>query len=94
MSKLMIFDFKCTKCDRISEDLVNPGTYWTQCPHCLANAQRILSPVRIDKTRLALTNGASPESISHFDRIHRQRKAIEEKTMAEHGDYGPMPGSD
>jgi putative FmdB family regulatory protein len=92
--KLILFDFRCTGCDRIFEDMVKPSEYWTHCPHCSANAQRILSPVRIDRTRIALTENASPESVRHFDRIHKQRKAQEEKTYADHGDYGKTAGSD
>lgn len=94
MSKLILFDFRCTACDRVSEHLVKPGDYWAQCSHCGANARRELSPVRIDRTRIALTEGASPESVAHFDRVHRERKAQEQRTFEAHGDYGKAAGSD
>ena len=94
MTKLILFDFHCTKCAHDFEDLVKPSVYWLKCPKCKGNAQRVMSPVRIDRTRIALTSGASPESIAHFDRIHNQRRAIEEKSMANHGDYGKAAGSD
>lgn len=41
-----------------------------------------------------MTKGASPESIAHFDRVHRERKAIEERTFERHGDYGKPAGAD
>jgi putative FmdB family regulatory protein len=94
VSKLMMFDFVCPECALKFEDLVNPAMRETECPECKATATRILSKVRIDRTRIAVTNGASPESIAHFDRIHRQRKAIEERKMQDHGDYGPAAGAD
>lgn len=91
---LMFYDFHCTACNLTFEDFVNTENHSTECPECKATAQRILSAVRIDRTRIATTANASPESIKHFDRIHRQRKAIEDKTFKEHGDYGKAAGSD
>lgn len=94
MSKLTFFDFSCRGCKAVFEELVKPDIYQETCPKCGEQADRITSAVRIDRTRIALTNGASPESIAHFDRIHRQRKAIEERNMQNHGDYGKAAGSD
>jgi len=36
---------------------------------------------------------ASPEAIARFDTMHKKQKAKEEKTYADHGDYGPAPGA-
>lgn len=94
MSKLILFDFRCTKCEHVFEELVKPGEYWTQCPRCGSNAQRQMSTPRIDRTRIALTNNASPESIAHFERIHKQRTEKENRTFKEHGDYGKPAGGD
>lgn len=91
----MYYDFSCTDCNRISEAFTNTTETSIECPHCSGIAGRILSPVRIDKSRIACSgDSASPESIRHFDRVHRQRKALEEKTFKEHGDYGKAAGSD
>lgn len=49
---------------------------------------------RIDRMGMALGEGATPTAIDHFERVHKERRAIEEKRFKEHGDYGPMPGSD
>lgn len=92
---LMFYDFHCTDCDLVFEEFTNTKTFSVECPECKATARRILSAVRIDKSRIACSgDSASPESIRHFDRVHKQRKAIEDKTFREHGDYGKAPGSD
>ncbi len=88
----MFFDFECPIHPGIVEGFVYPGD--TVTCHCGTQMTRLISPVRIDRTSIALTKGASPESIAHFDRVHRERKAIEEKRYAEHGDYGHGAGSD
>jgi len=90
---LRYLDFYCTECGLTFEKFVPQETEETACS-CEATARRILSTVRIDRSAIALTVGASPESIAHFDRLHQQRKTIEEKTFKEHGDYGKAPGSD
>jgi len=94
MSKLMYFDFICRACGSAFEDMIKPDERTAPCPRCGELGDRQVSPVRIDRTAIALTVGASPESIDHFTRIHEQRKKIEEKTFANHGDYGKAPGSD
>jgi predicted nucleic acid-binding Zn-ribbon protein len=94
MSKLTYFDFRCTRCADTFEDLVKPGTYWLKCPKCGGNAKSELSPPRINRTMMALSASDSPESIRHFERVHTQHKAKEEKAFADHGDYGKRPGAD
>lgn len=94
MSKFIYFDFSCPGCKTTFEGFVKPDVFQETCPECGEQANRITSAVRIDRTRIALTEGASPESIRHFDRIHRQRKAIEERNMQNHGDYGKAAGCD
>lgn len=94
MSKLILFDFKCTKCEHIFEELTAPGDYWCKCPKCGSNAQRQLSTPTIDYKAFALSSGATATSIDKFDRVHRQRKAIEQRNWENHGDYGKAPGSD
>ena len=89
-----MFDFRCKKCDAMFEDLVKPDVFQAQCPKCGQSANRIISCPRIDKTAMALQEGATETSLSHFERIHQQQKVKEEKSMREHGDYGKAPGSD
>lgn len=39
----MLYEFKCTKCKQITEDLVKIGTEKIKCPACGAPAFKILS---------------------------------------------------
>lgn len=94
MSKFILFDFQCKSCERTHEAMTKPGEYWSRCPHCGGNAQRILSSVRIDHSRMALSASASPGSIAHFDRLHQMQRAKEERSFARNGDYGKAAGSD
>ena len=94
MSKLMLFDFRCKACDHEFEELVKPDVFRIQCPKCSETALRIISCPRIDKTAMAIQDGATETSLRHFERIHLQQKAKEEKSYREHGDYGKSPGSD
>jgi hypothetical protein len=86
-------DFHCSVCGTTTEHFIDHRIDETACD-CGSTAQRILSAVRIDRSAIALTAGASPESIAHFDRLHQQQKTREEKTFKQHGDYGKAPGSD
>lgn len=44
-------------------------------------------------TSLAMGSSASPEAIAKFDKMHREKRAKEDATYREHGDYGKTPGS-
>lgn len=94
MSKLILFQFACTECGLSFEELTKPVDYWSKCTQCGANAQREIMPVRIYHTAMAASESASPETLRHFDRVHNQRKAIEEKRFRDHGDYGKPAGAD
>lgn len=93
MSKRLLFDFECPVHGQF-EDLVKVSTKTLPCPQCSRTSARLFPAPRIDMIGMATGEGATPTAIDHFDRIHRERRAIEEKRFAEHGDYGPMPGSD
>jgi putative FmdB family regulatory protein len=94
VSKLILFQFACTKCDYVFEDLAKPENYWSKCPECGGNARREITPIRINHSAMAAFDSASPATLKHFDRVHQQRKAIEEKSFRDHGDYGKPAGSD
>lgn len=93
MSK-KLYDFECSDCGAQFEELVDADEMVQPCEACGGWADRLFPSPRIDRSRIALSASASPESIAHFDRVHRERKAIEEKTFANHGDYGKAAGSD
>jgi len=92
--KYLLFDFACTKCGYVFEEMAKPDNYWSRCPQDGANARREISPVRINHTAMANSESASPGTLAHFDRVHKQRKAIEERSMRDHGDYGKPAGAD
>lgn len=48
MSKLLVFEFLCTKCGNSFEDLVDPITRELPCPNCNYSAGRIISAPRLD----------------------------------------------
>lgn len=93
MSKLILYDFECPHCG-VFEDLVKSSEHSVPCPKCHAPAKRLISPARINLLAMALSDSASPEAISHFEKVHRQRKAIEDRAFQEHGDYGTAAGGD
>lgn len=91
--KLILFDFNCPTHGDF-EGLVKSTVRVLPCPKCSRTSVRQISAVRIDKSAMALQEGASPTAIDHFERVHRERRAIEERTYAEHGDYGNHAGGD
>ncbi len=94
MSKIL-YDWRCSSCDLAFEALSYSAVKELECPNCGAIAKRTLvTPPRIDRLAMGAHKHASPESIDHFDRVHRQQRRIEEACEKEHGDYGPAPGSD
>lgn len=94
MSKLIMFDFKCTVCGAEFEELVDPAHRKIACLKCGATAERQISVVHIDKLGMATSGDGFETSIDYFDKVHRERKAIEDKAYAEHGDYGHAAGAD
>jgi hypothetical protein len=38
--------------------------------------------------------GAPTTAIDKFERMHKEQRAKEEKSLLTHGDYGPRPGAD
>lgn len=65
-----------------------------KCPECGSTGKQvILTPPVPHWTSLAMGEGASPEAIRKFDKMRREQKDKETKTMQEHGDYGKSPGS-
>lgn len=89
-----MFDFECSACKHVFEELVRSKEREQICPECGQLAKRTISPVRIDYTGIATSGDGMETSIDRFDHMHRQRRVIEERTYREHGDYGKSPGSD
>lgn len=93
MSKLMMFEFICPV-HGLFEDLVKPTRKSIPCPQCGANARRQISAVRIDRLGMATQEGATPTSIDYFEKVHKERRAIEDRKYERNGDYGAEAGGD
>lgn len=94
MSKIL-HDFKCGQCDTVRERYVDSSQDTAICSECGGIAHRVfLTPPKLDWSGIGAQASASPEFVDKFEKVHKQQKAIEDKAMAEHGDYGPRPGAD
>ena len=84
------FEFKCPDCgadfDRFCkiaerEETVHEG--------CVSIAKQVIrTNCSLNWTSLAMGSSASPEAISHFDKMHKDQAAKEAKSKKDHGDYG------
>lgn len=54
MSKLMMFDFECSTCEKVFEDLVSADTQTLPCPSCKGTACRLVAAPRIDWLHMGL----------------------------------------
>lgn len=88
-----MFDFECPT-HGLFEDLVKASRKTLPCPICKANSRRQISAVHIDRLGMAVQEGATPTSVDYFEKVHRERRAIEERHHTEHGDYGSEAGGD
>lgn len=53
---------------------------------CVSIAKQVIrTNASLNWTRLAMGEGASPEAISRFDKVHRKQVAKENKAIADHG---------
>lgn len=90
---MILHDFRCEDCGLETEHLIPREQKIEVCPDCNGISHRvILVAAKPDWAGLAQGENASPEAISRFERVHKQQKAKEDKSYAEHGDYGPAPG--
>lgn len=90
-----LYDYRCNTCGTAHEALVKldhreqPQT----CPKCGDHAYRVLlTPPRFSIDMLYTSN--SPEFADKYERLCKQRREKEEKSLRDHGDYGPAPGAD
>jgi putative FmdB family regulatory protein len=91
MSKLILFDFRCTECSHKFEALVKSAVHFQQCPECGESAKRLISTPRLDPRM-----GIDPDMSTMGDkwaRVRKQRAAIEKKHYKEHG-TDMTPGAD
>jgi hypothetical protein len=93
---LIVFDYTCTNCGNVESDKFVQRSEMDQvhCDECDYLMSRLPAAPHLDWDSLAMGSSASPEAIAHWVRKHQKQKAKEEKSLREHGDYGPRPGAD
>lgn len=74
MSKLILFDFECTKCANVFEELV-PAEKLTHPCECGAEAVRFISGTHVDP-KMGLTNDF-PTMARKWEKRTRQRAKID-----------------
>lgn len=90
-----IYDYRCHNCGNEFEGMStiaqrdNPRI----CHKCGSWALKVITtPPKVDWLNMAYT-GESPEFADHLARRCKQQKEKEEKSIRDHGDYGPAPGA-
>jgi len=88
------YEYTCPKCGHETEIFCKLSERLDQKCECGNTLeQRVRTPAQPHWSSLAMGEGASPEAIKKFDKMHRERAEREAKTKREHGDYGKAPGS-
>jgi putative FmdB family regulatory protein len=83
MSKLLLFEFRCTQCSTKHDELVHSDVFSAECPRCGGESMRIVSTPRIDP-RL----GVDPDFCTMSDkwaRKHENTRKLQEQKEREHG---------
>lgn len=84
-----VHDFRCRECKAVHDALVKADEVLHTCPECNAMADRVfLSAPTLNYSAMGAQKHVSPEFQDRFDKMHRQQKEKEEKSLREHGDYG------
>lgn len=83
---LRIFEFRCSECDAITDELVSPDIHEVSCAACGGSAKRIISAVRIDWQAFVHGPNASEPAISKWDKMRKQKLDIENRKIERNGD--------
>lgn len=83
------YEYTCPKCGHEFERFCKLSERLDQkCGKCdNIGRPQVRTPARPNWTALAMGDSASPEAIKRFDKMHRDKKAKEDKAMREHGSY-------
>lgn len=88
-----IHDFRCTDCQHVHDAIVHYTVKERECPKCGNVANRVFLQVpKLNYLAMGAQQNVSPEFQQKFDKMHRDQKAKEEKSLEEHGDYGASHG--
>lgn len=87
MSKLILFEFRCSDCGTVFTELVQPDVYEASCSDCGNTAQRIVSAARIDWRPFVHGRTASEPAVDKWDKMRRKKMDIEKRKLEDHGTY-------
>lgn len=73
----LLFDFRCTRCRHVHEELVESGVTDTDCPVCAGRSERLITPIRF---RLEGHTGHFPTAADKWARQHEKagRQPVDE----------------
>ena len=82
-----IYDFKCNECDNVTEHIVRMSVESLPCPDCGADTVRLIGCPNLSISNLAAGASATVDSIDKWDKMRKQKMAIEQKNQDNHGTY-------
>lgn len=92
MSKLLMFDFRCTSCEHKFDDLVKSDIHSIPCVKCGSEAKRLIATPRFDP-RMGLDPEGNPSAGAKWAKIRKDRAKQEREHFKEHG-TDMTPGAD
>lgn len=73
MSKLFLYDFECSKCKHVFEEMQQPGDKRKlKCPLCAKPSKRLISPVRTDWRGMGVSNDF-PTAAQKWEKAQRKK---------------------
>lgn len=92
MAKLILYDFRCTRCKAKFDTMVKSDVHETPCVECGALSKRLVSTPRFDP-RMGLDPEGNPTMGDRWAKIRKDRAKAEKKHYKEHG-TNMTPGAD
>lgn len=84
MSKLILYDWRCTGCQTKFEDMAKSDVKQIPCPECGEVANRLIACPRLDP-RMGLDPEGNPTMGDKWAKVREQRARIEKAHYKEHG---------
>lgn len=86
MSKLMLFDFACPKCETTFERLVRSKARFVKCSICRSACTRLISPSHIGNMKMGY-DSSFPTASAKWERAQRHKARYDKGSL--HGDRAP-----
>lgn len=82
MSKLILFDFQCTDCDKLAEELVRSDVHEISCPECGGKALRQISGTHLDY-RLGVQSSSFPTLADKWARMQVEKSRTDKGSLCD-----------